>query len=319
LPILFEMSAVHLDRMQEGYLNYSNHFVYLRQFFSAAWGFGLSLPGYLDGMSFSLGWPHVLLFAIAIALLKKQRAGDRSLVLYLASITVIYCFAMTPGALWLWEHLSLLQKVQFPWRMLGPVSACIALVVASVANSSSRMRRGGVFALTLASLIALNLGHVGAERYYRLAPQDWTPDQIAQRGVSVTTGEEYEPRSVLTRPGYQADKLRVITGDAKIFGIGRKPNSWIAHINASRESVVEVSLIAFPGWTATIDGQEVPTRVAVPTGLIQTTIPSGEHSLKLDFRRTPARFYGELISALGFVTSLAILFRTRRSLASQSR
>src|SRR5437867_9418046 len=53
LPILMEMKDVHIDRFIEGYLNYSNHMVYVQQFFSTTWGFGLSWPGYGDGLSFS--------------------------------------------------------------------------------------------------------------------------------------------------------------------------------------------------------------------------------------------------------------------------
>jgi hypothetical protein len=306
LPILMEMKHVHIDRLREGYLSYSNHFVYPWQFLSASWGFGLSVPGSADDMSFSLGWPQALMLAAAIVLTKRQSLENRRVVALFATLTVIYCVTMTPAAIWLWDHARLLQQTQFPWRMLGPVSVCVAVVVASLTRIWSGTAPKGGFALALASLVSLNLGHIGAERYYRLASQDWTPDQIAQRGVSVTTGEEYEPRAVLVRPPYQAERFRVLAGDAKIVGQVRKPNYWMAQIHSSRDSIVQASLFSFPGWTASIDDIEVPIQ-SEATGLIQTSIPAGEHRLKLELRRTTPRFLGEIITGIGVVVAATVL------------
>ena len=139
LPILMEMKDVHIDRFIEGYLNYSNHMVYVQQFFSTTWGFGLSWPGYGDGMSFSLGWPHVLMLVAAVAIWRKQQSERRGPVYLFTLLAAAYCFLMTPAALWLWERVSILQPVEFPWRMLGPVAVCVAMVVASLGN---RMTRG---------------------------------------------------------------------------------------------------------------------------------------------------------------------------------
>src|SRR5436309_1166126 len=139
LPILMEMKDVHIDRFIEGYLNYSNHMVYVQQFFSTTWGFGLSWPGYGDGMSFSLGWPHVLMLVAAVAIWRKQQSERRGPVYLFTLLAAAYCFLMTPAALWLWERVSILQPVEFPWRMLGPVAGCVAMDVASLGN---RMTRG---------------------------------------------------------------------------------------------------------------------------------------------------------------------------------
>jgi hypothetical protein len=313
LPILMEMNAVHIERLQEAYLNYSNHFVYFQQFFSPTWGFGLSQPGYEDGMSFSLGWPHVLLLVVALASARRLNVESRALVRFLAIVVAVYCFAMTPGALWLWDHVTLLQRVQFPWRMLGPISACIAIVLASIANAFTRTNRGACFALVVGSLIGVNFGHIGADRYYRLDPQDWTPTQIAQRGVSVTTTGEYEPRSVLSRPPYQPENFRILDGDAKVTAQVRRPTSWLIQINASRETSVEASLYNFPGWTASLDGAAIPIRVSVPTGFIQAAVPPGEHLLELELRRTSPRRYGEAISLIACVIVAAFyLLRAAR-------
>ena len=39
-------------------------------------------------------------------------------------------FLGTPLSLFLWEHVSLLQKIQFPWRLLGLLSLLGSVIVA---------------------------------------------------------------------------------------------------------------------------------------------------------------------------------------------
>ncbi len=78
IPALVERDSVHLDRLLQGYLNYSNHFVYLHQLFYSPWGYGISVAGDQDGMSFAVGWSHLLLALIAgIWTARKPVAGDR--------------------------------------------------------------------------------------------------------------------------------------------------------------------------------------------------------------------------------------------------
>ena len=258
-------------------------------------------------MSFSLGWPHALMLVAAVAIRQKQKREGRGLVSLFALLAAAYCLLMTPTALWVWDKVSILQPVEFPWRMLGPVSVCVAMVGASLGTVPGRMTRGFGLTLGMGLLVALNLGHIGAERYHRLDGADWTPDQIARRGVSVTTREEYEPRSVLSRPAYQADKLRAINGDAKISLLVRKPGSWTAEVNASQESVLQANLFYFPGWTARVDGNDIPIQVSPQTGEIQAKVPAGEHRLNLKLRRTAPRFFGEVISAIALLFVFAAL------------
>jgi hypothetical protein len=60
VPVLLERQFVSLDRAAQGYGEYANHFVYLRQLIYSAWGYGYSVPGPDDGMPFAVGWNHVL-------------------------------------------------------------------------------------------------------------------------------------------------------------------------------------------------------------------------------------------------------------------
>jgi len=153
-------------------------------------------------------------------------------------------------------------------------------------------------------LIVPNVSHIGAERYYRLSPLDWTPEQIARRGVTVATREEYEPQSVLHPPSYDGERLRVLEGDAKFLSLVTQPVLWSAQIVGTTDSVVRAHLYDFPGWTVTIDEKHIPHWIAPDSGEMEFRLPAGEHRLRLKFERTAARFYSELISVLSLLISV---------------
>ena len=77
----------------EGYGLYSNHFVYLHQLFYSPWGYGFSVPGPNDGMSFALGWSHLLLVVVVWVWISRSPAlGDRRLLRFFGSAALCCAF-----------------------------------------------------------------------------------------------------------------------------------------------------------------------------------------------------------------------------------
>jgi hypothetical protein len=64
VPALAARQHAAMNRAVQGNGLFSNHFVYLHQLFYSPWGYGFSLPGPVDGMSFALGWGHLLLAVV---------------------------------------------------------------------------------------------------------------------------------------------------------------------------------------------------------------------------------------------------------------
>ena len=97
--MLAERELTQTARLLQGYLSYRNHFVYPGQFVISPWGYGLSLPGAADGMSFALGPVHLIAVAAAVILLWRMR-GKRSrsrswLGFFLALLAAAVFFAST--------------------------------------------------------------------------------------------------------------------------------------------------------------------------------------------------------------------------------
>ncbi|MBI2822940.1 MAG: hypothetical protein HYX74_12020 [Acidobacteria bacterium] len=314
LPILAERHWVNVDRLLENYLRYANHFVYPRQFFLSPWGYGLSLPGPADGMSFTLGWSHlILLLVVAVWARKAPGRVDGRWLGFFFCAAVVLCLLMTSYSDWIWSRLPLLQYVEFPWRLLAPATVCVALLVAPLAALLEPMaiRRRKWLAGALALLILPNLSHAQPPEVHPIDPSQWAPEQMARRGIRVTTVEEYEPVWVKRRAPFRTDPLRVLSGDAELLDLTRSPVHWEAKVSARLDSLAELALAYFPGWSVSIDGREVPVEIAGESGLIRFAIPAGGEQVIVHFGSTWPRRIGGAISLLSILVLGALGVKKR--------
>jgi hypothetical protein len=168
LPSLVERQNVHIQRLLEGYLRYSNHLVYLQQLLYSHWGYGYSVPGYHDGMSFGLGWGHLVLAVLDwVWAARNPELADRRVLRFFGVCAILLSVLMLQDSLWLWDHLPLIEYIQFPWRLLGPVAVCVALIVGALGPMlwSLRRWRWAGFAGAMALLIVPNLSHLHPQRF----------------------------------------------------------------------------------------------------------------------------------------------------------
>ena len=94
--------------------DYQQHFPTLKQLFISPWGWGYSNTGSNDGMSFKFGYIQwiVLFLSLFISIFKRR-------LLYIL-IPLLFCLFLTISpSKFIWEHIPLLQQLQYPWRLLG--------------------------------------------------------------------------------------------------------------------------------------------------------------------------------------------------------
>jgi hypothetical protein len=312
LPAIAEKADVAMNRLVQGSLQYVNHFVYPAQLFDWKWGYGQSVPGPNDGMSFSLGWSHVLVAAAACAWIAwRPKAGDRRLTQFFSTAALLLCVLMLEDARVLWDHAPLLPFVEFPWRLLGPAALCVAMLAAGLAPAIDSLRRwrGPAFAGILALLAIPNLAHLAPPRIAEIDLALWTPAQMAAGGFESTTKGEVTPRWMETIPPYNS---RVgVTPGADWRDVSRTPFSYTGEVTAQNPSRILMPLAWFPGWTVRLDGRTVEAGPAPGTGLIEFGVPPGSHSVQVAFGRSAARWWGEGISLLSLVGIACFALRRR--------
>ena len=161
-------------------------------------------------------------------------------------------------------------------------------------------------------LIVPNLSHLHPVRALDIDAALWTPQQIAERGIEVTSFGEYRPRWMQDVPQYDPRPAEMIYGDAKYQQTGKGPTWWNASFDASGPAGVQVNTAWFPGWKLRIDGMPANTWPADRTGLIRFEIPSGHHLATLAWTRTPALWAADMISLLALAIPILAAIRRPR-------
>ena len=332
-PLLAEGQYLEQQVYTTNTYDYHNHFVQWGQFFSPFWGFGYSddPTGANDGMGFQVGVVALLLTMIAayVTLRESEPAWMRRAYLgFLAAISLILLFLMTPSATLLWESFPFLAIIQFPWRLLAltafTLSALAGLVVPllldnllgpSTAGDAQEMARydAGVVVLVLVIMLAsypyiqatlspvepwredgraifrFEEEHPDMIAYTQWVKEPFTTSPMTEEYASPDYVEDYSDNGALTR-------LAIIQGSGEIISQYSRGSSAGGVVRVDGPAIVRVHLYYFPGWEARVDGQVVEARVSDPHGLIEVDVPAGEHHIDLHMGSTPPRRAGTITS-----------------------
>jgi hypothetical protein len=266
----------------------------------------------------------MIVTAIAVAVVPRKRREFREVWWVLAVLAVASALLMLPVTAILWRSLPNLRFVQFPWRWLDALDLAFAFFLAAALPFS---RKRGASWLAFAVLIA-GIGASGVA----MARDAWWDTQ----GAPVLTGEirsmrgyegtdEYMPngcdRSELpgnpdstTRaedasetPAAPIEELNSDSGavvpltDASVH-IER----WSAErkrftARAGAPVTLALRLLAYPAWSARVDGREVHIDAQPQTDQLLLALRAGTHRVEIDFRETWDRAVGDVISAIALL------------------
>ncbi|MDR3701942.1 MAG: hypothetical protein P4L56_19995 [Candidatus Sulfopaludibacter sp.] len=267
------------------------------------------------GLRFELGWGHLALAAIAWVLLSRRESKDRDWLRFFTPAAIVLCILMFPVSVWVWDHFPLIRFVQFPFRLLAPITLCIAMLVAPLGPYLYPVtgKRALWFAGALALLIVPNLAHLRPTGYTTLDLTFWTPHQLAAWGYEPNTSYDFLPRVAAQLPAYDPRSARAVEGEAGIQELDRNPELWSGKVTTRGGALLEVSTIQFPGWRVEMDDREAPAYRSPNTGLIRFRVEPGEHLVEVGFHRTADRWTGDSLSVLAGLGLLLGFVRLWRS------
>jgi hypothetical protein len=323
LPSLLEKSFVKTENLTKGDLNYENHFVYLWQLLYSPWGYGLSLAGDNDGLSFQIGYAHIALTVAAIFILLKPSKSDaarqRIYIAYFLSVIVLAVFFSTKASMLVWQQVNLLQYLQFPWRfllLLGAATSFLCGAVCLLTRNHSRLKQI-VPPVCIAMILLFNYSHTTPQNYYAESDEAFSSSNIISKGLEVSVASEFRPRWAVTdarMPSYPT--LIVTDTGAQYVELLRTSTEHRFRIDGQRQSLLRLNIHYFPGWKVFIDGVETQIDFSNQSGLIYFSVPAGAHEIEAKFLNTPVRTAGEFISLAGLILLLLAGFFFRRPRAT---
>jgi len=339
VPAVLERNLVNVQFFVLGYFDFHKHFVFPIQLFWWPWGFGMSGEGLRDGISYRLGL--VLLAGIAAALFglaRRRRAwGERARQgVFWLGVTAAALFLALPGSTFVWELVTPMSFIQFPWRFLTMATLSGAFLCGGAFAAfvpDSRFGRSTVWAaaLTVCALAILEAVMGGTLRVNRWIPAGRVGFEEKPYINMVDLGEGAPPvtlDSAYVRshslhwldhlpPGVkylgpdQTDLARpeaeVVQGGAVISDLVSRSASLRFRVQGDTPSRVRVNIYRFAGWTVRIDGAPVPI-VTVPRQLpvIFFDVTAGPHHVAVDFDRTLPRKLGDSLTLAGLAAIAAV-------------
>jgi hypothetical protein len=331
LPMLLERRYIVEAQWVNATYDYSRHFVYLSQFFNPSWGFGYSVEGPNDGMSFQLGLlPFIMAAVAALRYLvfgiwdfRFRTVNTRSVeALFLIVVTMLTIFAMTPLARPLWDALPLVGLIQFPWRLLAITTVTLALLAGASVHRLKVGDRSFLYLCALAIVLA-SLPYTRPE-LLPIRPQDESPLAVIEfelkfpdmrgmtRWAERPPADADSPLLAQYLAGQPLQKAAIVAGEGTIAEQRHAGASAYARVQATGAARLRFYTYYFPGWRAMVDSRPAAIAPDQPNGLIGLDLPPGEHEVRLRFGPTPVRRIAAGLSLAALAGVAALLWLDRR-------
>jgi hypothetical protein len=327
LPLFGHMKLVSADQAWDGssfggYYHYSRHLNPLRSF--------LDMSPTETPIPIKLGLPALAAVALTLILfLLHRKQADKPLRRHsvgLMAMLGLGLFLMTPSSLWLWDHMPLLNRIQFPWRILTLVSVTLAgLTGTGLAYFGSVPIRRFASAIMLVSLTLPLL----TSRPPKLFPDKYPENAsaIVDRYFAPDIANEWLPQGA--KPFYKNEvalsPVVIEGGDdchASEFVLGQ--NVMTFSVNASGPSVVRLPHYGFPqGWQAEARNRQGELQAlnvkldADSDGLMLVRIDEPlDGTVTVRWRTTQLKQIGAALSAAALLVTVLLLWRAQTAQAA---
>ena len=188
LPVVFESKFVDLQSTITGYFDFRAHFVTSYQLFiSRFWGYGASTWGPNDGLSLSIGqvqWALPVL--VGVFLLIKRKIWKEKEFVVLFFIGWFYLFLTHNKSTFIWNLITPMAYIQFPWRFLGLATFCFALASGVVTGFFVKQKLL-ITALIVLAAFFLNFSFFREDIWYSVNDSYYTTgaEWVRQRTASI--------------------------------------------------------------------------------------------------------------------------------------
>jgi len=323
LPVLLESKYVQLDRMFTDYYQYNNHFVSLYQLFiSNFWGDGGSIWGPNDGMSFSIGYlqwgiPLLITFYLSYKYLKTRTLNILQIItLSLIAVGLFTTFLTHERSTFIWQIISPLQKLQFPWRFLNITMFIFALsagYIATIIQPFSSKIKSIALSVFVILILLFNLSHFTPVTYGPITDNQKFSGEAWKN--QITGGlYDYLPITASTAPEQPAAEFidQISPNSAKyIITGGKKGTDWLFfNVELNIPATIYLPIFAYPNFRVNIDGQNYQYQIEPKLGRISLFLNSGHHQVYVKLHNTDIRSFSNLISFASLI--ILILFLVTR-------
>lgn len=245
----------------------------------------------------------VLIYLIFQKTITKSRFVLFHGIVFLASI-----FFASSLSRFFWNSTLVSHVFQFPFRFLSlSVLSGIGIVVWALSQMDAQYKKiVGVMMVLLT--MALSWPFINFVKYVDYGEGYYTTNE-----ATTTISNEYMPlwaSKVPTQRSYE--RLIFISGSGKIDLDTSSKKPLDARVTTNQDSVMQFNTLYYPGWGIIVNDKAIPIEVKNEYGLMQFTLPKGDHHITASFRETPSRFGADLLTVVAGVWYVVYFIAQRR-------
>lgn len=297
IPGFFEGKYTLRDIVTAG--EFSGRFVPWLSFLYSPWSYGGG-----NDVSKWLGAGQWWVIVMSFFALEKQTKHQRFIA---ACILLLFfsLFVMTSGASPIWNTITLLQKFQFPWRVMSVTVFIIAVIGAIVTHVVSEKKKW-IIAMSICVVTVVATFPMWRAKEYKV----FRPEFFTGIYNGTTDTGESSPIWSIRFMEKRADSLaELMPNPGKIIVGERTTTSRAYHISVNDPSRFVEHTLYFPGWQVRVDGAILPIDKLMfqdPTyrGLMTFDVGPGEHDVRFIFTETKLRHAANMISIGSIVVFL---------------
>ena len=252
---------------------------------------GWSVPGNtVNEMPYGIGWSLLSAFPLwgMVMGLNSLRCPNSKDITELSKLIAIQTVLLMWGAtvFFPWDYssgslcqklISILSTIQFPWRLVGPISFLLLVLQCIALSIVSRSWAKRAVAPIATSLIIFSLTEAGVGiSSYLNSSQELTENYHEYEQTYGIMNGEYLPNNIdITELMERPSDLIVTSPGIEALSNGRNPaSSYSIHVNnKATEGYAIFPLIFYPHYKATTSSGSELTITSSDNGLIQVSVP----------------------------------------------
>lgn len=322
IPSYFEKQFTMVNLLTTQLADYHRYFVCIRQFVNSPWGYGASVPGCFDGLSFQVGQAQLAIGAISVIVTlfflwkNKLKISSYVPILLFIGMFIFSLFIQTKYSLFIWDHIQQFAYIQFPWRFLTFSDFTISFIGAYMFTFIKKEQIKVAIALVfIVVLILMNKDFFVPKNYITNATDLNYTAQSVLRWTTSLESFEYTPIGIATEMSVYGNSViaitkneipkngfEIISGKMHVKQVEDIPQQKEFRVTVSKSGLFRFNTFTFPGWITFIDGKQVNYTANNTLKLITISLPKGTHTIRASLTDTPIRSFSNYLSLVSVIS-----------------
>ena len=312
-PAFLEMKYTNVSSQIGGGADFRDHFVCASQYWNSLWGYGGSVKGCVDGLSFKLGKFNILLFVsslifLCISIYRRNWKKAEKIAMIAFILSVISMFFTLEISQTVWEAIPYMLYLQYPWRFINFIGISMILVIGYMTARIGELfpRKIVLIAATVIIVMTILSSYklFVPQQYVNFPSQFYVNDNYIKFTVSKISDEYMPPSFSVPRSAGEVPsrELFSINSHENVEVLTNKVNYLKSSFEMEKDGVLHINKAYFPAWKAYENGTEIPI---VPThNGMNVSLHSGKGIFELKFRQTNIEIIANIVSVLAFLLSV---------------